>query len=136
MRMSSLGRQAGLSIYQLMIVLVVIGFFGVLAFTLGPLYLRNVTVQSTVQDLKSDQELAGKSVTDIRNAIERRFDVNRIQDIQAVCRKKDVPCMKIEKSSDMLTINANYESRVHVMFNVDAVVVFSENVVEIPIRGG
>jgi hypothetical protein len=43
--------------------------------------------------------------------------------------------MKIEKTKTTVKIDANYEARVHVMANVDAVVVFSDNVIEIPIPG-
>ena len=45
------------------------------------------------------------------------------------------PCLKIEKSTTKVIIDANYEARVHVMANVDAVVVFDKNRIEIPIPG-
>lgn len=135
MSISMPSRQRGMSVWQILILLVAGGFFLTLIFTIGPLYITNFTVQSTVKDLLKDPELASKSVHEIRLAIERKFDVNQVEVVQAVCRMKDRTCMKIEKTKTTVKIDANYEARVHVMGNVDAVVVFNDNVIEIPIPG-
>ena len=60
---------------------------------------------------------------------------DQIEVIQAVCRDKAKPCMKVERTKTHVLIDANYEARTHVMANVDAVVVFGNNRVEIPIPG-
>ena len=44
-------------------------------------------------------------------------------------------CLKIDKTKGVLRIDGNYEARVHVIANIDAVVVFSDNFVEIQIPG-
>ena len=59
----------------------------------------------------------------------------QIEAIQAVCRDKARPCMKVEKTKTHLIIDANYEARTHVMGNVDAIVNFDKNRVEIVIPG-
>lgn len=128
-------RQAGYTIWQWMVIVLVVGFFLTVGFSLGPLYITNYSIQATVKSLQNEPELAAKSVQEIRAAIERRFDVNQIEAIQAVCRDKNQPCMKIEKTKTHVLIDANYEARTHVMGNVDAIVVFSNNRVEIPIPG-
>lgn len=128
-------RQAGYTIWQWMVIVLVVGFFLTVGFSLGPLYITNYSIHATVKSLQNEPELAVKSVQEIRAAIERRFDVNQIEVIQAVCRDKNQPCMKIEKTKTHVLIDANYEARTHVMGNVDAVVVFSNNRVEIPIPG-
>jgi hypothetical protein len=71
----------------------------------------------------------------MRQAIERKFDVNQIDVVQAVCRDKEKSCLKIEKTKTSVRIDGNYEARVHVIANIDAVVVFKDNFVEIPIPG-
>ena len=43
--------------------------------------------------------------------------------------------MKVEKTKTHLIIDANYEARTHVMGNVDAIVNFDKNRVEIVIPG-
>jgi hypothetical protein len=72
----------------------------------------------------------------MRKAIQKKFDVNTIEDMQADCLIKGKPCIKIERTKSIVKIDANYEARVHVMGNVDAVVKFDNNYIEIPIPGG
>lgn len=130
-----LERQRGFTIWQWLIIVAIAGFLLTIGFKLAPLYITNFTVDSTVESLRNEPEMAGKSITEMRAAIERKFDVNRIEVIQAVCRDKTKPCLKIEKSTTKVIIDANYEARVHMMSNVDAVVVFDKNRIEIPIPG-
>jgi len=132
----SRGAQRGFTVWGWMIVIAIAGFFLLLAARLGPLYIKNFSVRETVKALRNEPELGDKAMTEVRLAVERKFDVNRIEAIQAVCRIKDRPCMKIEKTKDKMTINANYETRVHILANVDAVVKFDDNYIEIPIKGG
>jgi hypothetical protein len=132
---SSRSRQAGFTIWQWMVIVLVGGFLLTVGFSLAPLYINNYTIRATVQALQNEPELGRKSTQEIRMAVERKFDVNQIEAIQAVCRDKAKPCMKVEKTKTHLIIDANYEARTHVMGNVDAVVMFNKNRVEILIPG-
>ncbi len=135
MNSSSRSRQAGFTIWQWVVIVLVGGFLLTVGFSLAPLYINNYTVRATVQALQNEPELGRKSTQEIRMAVERKFDVNQIEAIQAVCRDKARPCMKVEKTKTHLIIDANYEARTHVMGNVDAVVMFNDNRVEIVIPG-
>lgn len=128
--------QGGWTLWSGMIVLAVIGFFLTVGFSIAPAYITNYTVQETIRNLQNEPELSSMSPYDIRRSVERRFDVNQINVIQAVCRRKDEPCLKIEKTKSELVIDGNYEVRVPVMGNVDAVIKFENNTVTLPIRGG
>jgi hypothetical protein len=132
---SSRSRQAGFTIWQWMVIVLVGGFLLTVGFSLAPLYINNYTIRATVQALQNEPELGRKSTQEIRMAVERKFDVNQIEAIQAVCRDKAKPCMKVEKTKTHLIIDANYEARTHVMGNVDALVMFNNNRVEIVIPG-
>jgi uncharacterized protein YneF (UPF0154 family) len=127
--------QQGMSAWQILLVLLVVGLSLSIAVAIGPRFITNFSVQSTIKSLQTEPELAQKSVMEIRQAIERKFDVNQIDVVQAVCRDKEKACLKIEKTKTMLRIDGNYEARVHVIANIDAVVVFKDNFVEIPIPG-
>jgi Tfp pilus assembly protein PilE len=135
--MKTTGRssQAGFTVWEWLVIVLVAGFLLTIAFSVGPLYVTNYTVRATVKALQNEPELASKSVYEVRGAVERKFDVNQIRVIQAICRDKKLPCMKVEKTKTHLVIDANYEARTHVMGNVDAVVVFGDNRVEIVIPG-
>ena len=135
MNSSSRSRQAGFTIWQWMVIVLVGGFLLTVGFSLAPLYINNYTVRATVQALQNEPVLGRKSTQEIRLAVERKFDVNQIEAIQAVCRDKARPCMKVEKTKTHLIIDANYEARTHVMGNVDAIVNFDKNRVEIVIPG-
>jgi hypothetical protein len=135
MNSSSRSRQAGFTIWQWMVIVLVGGFLLTVGFSLAPLYINNYTVRATVQALQNEPELGRKSTQEIRLAVERKFDVNQIEAIQAVCRDKARPCLKVEKTKTHLIIDANYEARTHVMGNVDAIVNFDKNRVEIVIPG-
>ena len=135
MNSSSRSRQAGFTIWQWMVIVLVGGFLLTGGFSLAPLYINNYTVRATVQALQNEPELGRKSTQEIRLAVERKFDVNQIEAIQAVCRDKARPCLKVEKTKTHLIIDANYEARTHVMGNVDAIVNFDKNRVEIVIPG-
>ena len=132
---SSRSRQAGFTIWQWMVIVLVGGFLLTVGFSLAPLYINNYAIRATVQALQNEPELGRKSTQEIRMAVERKFDVNQIEAIQAVCRDKAKPCMKVEKTKTHLIIDANYEARTHVMGNVDAMVMFNDNRVEIVIPG-
>lgn len=127
--------QRGMSTWQWLAVLMVAGFFLTLAATLGPVYITNYSLQSTVKALQSEPELASLSTVELRNAIQKKFDVSRIEVIMARCPSKETQCIKIDRTKTLLKIDANYEARVHVMGNVDAVVMFNDNFIEIPIPG-
>jgi hypothetical protein len=127
--------QRGMSTWQWLVVLMVAGFFLTLAATLGPVFITNYSLQSTVKSLQNEPELASLAIIDLRMAIQKKFDVNRIDVIHAQCNVKEANCLKIEKTKTLVKIDANYEARVHVMGNVDAVVMFKDNYIEIPIPG-
>jgi hypothetical protein len=124
-----------MSVWQTLIVLVVAGIGLTIIVAIGPLFIKNFSVQSTIKSLQTEPELASKSILEMRQVIERKFDVNQIDMVQAVCRDKEKSCLKIEKTKTSVRIDGNYEARVHVMGNVDAVVMFNDNFVEIPIPG-
>jgi hypothetical protein len=136
MRMPGRATQSGYSVWQWLIILVVVGLFLKTAAAIGPVYISNFQVRESIKAMQNEPELASKAINEIRLVVERRFDVNRIEVIQAVCRDKNRPCIKIEKSKTALVIDANYEARVHLLGNVDAVVMFKDNLVELPIPGG
>jgi Tfp pilus assembly major pilin PilA len=127
--------QRGFTLWGWMIVISIAVFFLTLAAKLGPVYIGNYKIQSTVKALQNEPELSSKSIPDIREAVQRKFDVNNIDTPKASRCAKGDSCLKIEKTKDLLRIDANYESRVHVLGNVDAVVVFNNNFVELPIKG-
>jgi Domain of unknown function (DUF4845) len=132
----SLHAQRGFTFWGWMIVLGIGAFFLTLAAKLAPVYISNYSIQAIIKSLDKEPELAEKSIYDIRRAVQRKFDVNNIDSILAEKCDKKLSCVSVQKDATTLRIDANYEARVHIMGNVDAVVMFKNNFVELPIKGG
>ena len=76
MNSSSRSRQAGFTIWQWMVIVLVGGFLLTVGFSLAPLYINNYTVRATVQALQNEPELGRKS-TSTRSRPSRPFAATR-----------------------------------------------------------
>ena len=131
--------QRGKSMWTVMMGVVVAGFILTIAFKLLPAYISNYDVKAVIDSLVSEPRLGNLSTLEVRRLIERKFDINQVDNIKAQCRARDegkIPCVKITRTRDAMTIDAGYEVRIPVMGNVDAVVKFEGNKIEVPISSG
>ncbi|RRQ21192.1 DUF4845 domain-containing protein [Thiohalobacter thiocyanaticus] len=119
--MRNLQRQQGMTLLGWIVVLGLIAFFVLLTLRLMPNYLENFKVAETLESLKNEPEITRKSTVEIRKLIDRRFMINDVTSIDA----KDV---KITNEKGRMTVRAQYEIRVPVLGNVDAVTKFDESV--------
>jgi len=113
-------KQRGMTAIGWLIVLGMLSFFVLLVLRLAPGYLEYYKVKSVIESLKSEPYIGNKTPMEIRSLLQRRIDVNAIDSIQA----KDI---KIQQQSGKTTITAQYEVRVPIMGNVDAVSKFEES---------
>ena len=118
-------RQRGMSPISWLIVIMVAVFFGTSAVKLMPVYMQGATVDSTIQKVVDSGELRGQSVSFIRNKLSKLFNVNRIEAISV----KDI---KVTREEGYTTIDASYEQRIPLMYNIDVVVKFDTFVYEFP----
>lgn len=119
--MRNLQRQQGMTLLGWIVVLGLIAFFVLLTLRLMPNYLENFKVAETLESLRNEPEITRKSPLEIRKLIDRRFMINDVTSIAA----KDV---QITNEKGRLTVRAQYEIRVPVLGNVDAVTKFDESV--------
>lgn len=119
--MRNLQRQQGMTLFGWIVVLGLIAFFVLLTLRLMPNYLENFKVAETLQSLRNEPEITRKSTVEIRKLIDRRFMINDVTSIAA----KDV---QITNEKGRMTVRAQYEIRVPVLGNVDAVTKFDESV--------
>ncbi len=114
-------KQRGMTAIGWLIVLGILSFFVLLVLRLAPGYLEFYKVESVIDSLKEEPYLGNKTPMEIRSLLQRRIDVNAIDSIQA----KDV---KIEQHDGKTTITAQYEVRVPILGNVDAVSKFNKSI--------
>ena len=121
--MQSLKQQNGMTAIGWLIVLALIGFFVLLTLRMLPSYLEYYKVVSSLESLEKESGL--NTPRDIRNLIERRFDISYVESIQP----GDVA---IKASGPNFRVIADYESRKHIFANVDVVMSFYKEVMVRP----
>jgi hypothetical protein len=117
--MRSLSQQKGMTGIGWLIVLGLIGFFTLLTLKMVPSYLEYFKVVSTLDSIA--KESGFETPAEIRNLLERRFDVNYVNTIT----HKDVIIKPVGQN---FSIEAKYESRVQLFGNVSVVMSFDKQV--------
>jgi hypothetical protein len=119
--MQTLKSQQGMTAIGWMIVLGLIAFFVLLALRLTPGYLEFSTISTSLESLKNEPGITTKTAPEIRSMLGKRFDINDVHSIDS----KDV---KIENRDGKLRVWVDYEVRVPVAGNVDAISKFNKEV--------
>jgi hypothetical protein len=121
---SRLSRQSGMTLLGFMLMFVALGFVMLITLKLMPIYLEHYKIQTSLNNLKTDPDVTGKTPTQIIAMLQKRWDVNGVDRIQA----KDA--VSIERKSDSLKIEVSYEVEEHLLGNVSALVKF-DNFIEL-----
>lgn len=119
--MQTLKSQQGMTAIGWIIVLGLIAFFVLLALRLTPGYLEFLTVKGALESLTNEPGITQKTPAEIRSMMGKRFDINDVETITS----KDV---MIENQGGRLRVWVDYEVRVPVLGNVDAVTTFQDEV--------
>jgi hypothetical protein len=112
--------QRGASIPLVLVFLAMTAMFFLIGFKLYPAYFENWQIQSVVDSFVNDPETAELSPGEIRKRFKIRMQTNNVRDV----RYEDA--IEIIKEDGVITIYVDYESRINIYKNVDAVVVFKE----------
>ncbi|UZR29360.1 DUF4845 domain-containing protein [Methylococcus mesophilus] len=113
--------QRGLTFISFALLMAVAGFFLLLLFRIGPVYLNHYKVRSSLESLKSDRELLEKTREDILKTLEKRWDINMVDTVTT----KDV---RIIRSDGILRVQVAYEVARPIMGNVDALIRFDDQI--------
>jgi len=109
-------RMRGLGLIQLIVVLAVVGFLGVMAAKLMPSYIDYFNVKKMFAGMEQAGETKG-TVREIRSAFDRR---NAIEDVKAI-RAEDI---EISKEGGETILTANWTARVPLVSNISACIDF------------
>jgi len=119
---SMTNRQNGMTLISFLAVFVVAGFLVLLALKLVPVYLDHMKVKSSLEGLKTEAGLADKPAQEIRKMLQKRWDINSIQDLSAE------ESVFIEKKSGGMKIQVAYEVEKPVMGNMSALIKFEDSI--------
>lgn len=103
--------------FGLSLVFGAIAFIALCVIKVGPLYSNQFVLVRAVKGVASDPDLATAEPSRIRSALEKRWDVDYIDQID----DKDI---KIKRNEKGRYLEYDYEARVHLFYNVYVVVAF------------
>lgn len=110
--------QRGVSMPVLVLILVLIGFFLMVAFKVVPVYVENRYIVAALNTLGEDaQEIQSMTTREIRTKLQRIYSVNNI-------RSEGSKQIDIDKESDRVLVRVDYETRVPLFLNIDLVMSF------------
>ncbi len=122
-----MGSQTGMSSITLLVVIAVSLLLLTCVLKMAPVYVQNLSVQSILEGIEKEYTESKKPLTKpiLRTLIFKRLNINQIRVI-------DKNNLHLEKTAEAFVIVANYEVRVPLFANVDVVMKFDKNRVEIP----
>jgi Tfp pilus assembly protein PilO len=126
--MNRVTRQTGAIDLQLLFTVLMGAFVVICLIKLAPVYVDHWTIREAFQGVQEELEPNKADKKQIRAMLERRFTVNRIEQIKT----KDIQFVR-EKTR--LLVKAPYEVRVPLLLNVDAVIKFADTGFEVPLTG-
>jgi len=111
-------KQQGLSFYGMCFAIVLAVFFGLLAVKLSPVYLEHSLLSAGIEkSLEGSGDNA--SVSDLKERLNKAMIIDNITGPAK-------NAIKITKVDGKLIVVAEYEVRVPIVYNIDAVVSFSD----------
>lgn len=117
--MQTLKRQRGISMPLLVLIIAIGGFFLLCAFRLVPVYVENRYVVAALNSLADDPEqLHSMSAGQIRQTLQRFYQINNVNS------PGPTQNINVDKRSANTVVNINYETRVPLLWNIDLLVSF------------
>jgi len=112
-----LARQKGASLYALIVVMTLLGVLIMAGLKLSPAYMDNMVIKNAIENLKESGELEDMPLRDIRRYVTRTAQTNG-----GSFQSDGLDQVEID---DVDYIAVEYESRVPMFLNIDAVVKFN-----------
>lgn len=110
----------GASMPLVLVFLAMSALFFLIGFKLYPAYFENWQLQSVVQSFADDPEISEIPLSEIAKRFKVRMQTNNIREIDYD------EAISLSKEDGIITIYVDYEVRVNIYKNVDAVVKFEE----------
>jgi hypothetical protein len=116
--------QKGMGASGILFVVVVVVFVATMLLKLGPAYLSFMTVKSVMNEVAASPEPVLGGLATLQRTLDSRMNVNDV-------RGFDAKSFKIKKRAgeEVFDLTVDYEQRVHLFFNIDAVLTFHHAVV-------
>lgn len=118
-------KQQGIGMLPALVLLGVASVIGTAAVRLMPIYLDNWTLDNIIEDVVAEYSGKDNTPAQVRSVLSRHFVTNRVESISL----RDI---EITSEREGVVIDASYETRTKLFFNIDAIVKFEGNTFVIP----
>jgi hypothetical protein len=112
-----------MSIPGMLLIAAMVGFFVMCTIRLAPRYFEYLSIREIITTIAREYNPEEEDIPDIRRRIDTMFNTNQIYDLLP----KDV---EVFHKDGHTYIDANYEARVPIMANIDAVMRFEDLKIE------
>ncbi len=103
-------------------IMMMVGFLGMLAFKVVPIYAEHSIVRAALQDVVDSREFVNMSNKSIMRTIQSRMTINNVRTISA----KSFKAMR-DRTGDKYIL-VQYDVKVPIMSNISALVEFNEEI--------
>lgn len=114
-------KQRGITLISLAIIVAFVASYGFAVLKVIPFYLEQIKITRVLEDVQGQLSGSGPTVTQIRDAIDKRLNIEMVYNLSA----RD---FKIRKSGTGYTVNAAYERRASYFGNLYLVVAFDKTI--------
>ena len=111
-------RQLGASLWGTMLLVGLIGLVLTMGLKIIPAYLSNNVIVNAINGVIANNDIKTMGIAEIRNDLMRTVRTNRIENFNPAN-------VTVTRENSLEYLDVNYETRVHLMYNIDAVVVFN-----------
>lgn len=115
--MNRLDNQEGMTLISWMVTLIGIGVALLVGIRLVPVYIEAYEVGSILQTMQGESGLRDSSKPEILKTFQKRLDINNIDNVS----KDNLTMTKVRNGMQLVV---NYQARVHLLGNLDAVASF------------
>ena len=112
--------QSGVSMIAVLAWLAFAAFLFTCVVKFTPLYHDNFSVEKTLDSIEDRYGIEDATVSDVRDWMERGFQVNNLPD-------EIEDSAKVRREGNEIIIDVNYERRVPMIYNIDAVLTFENS---------
>jgi hypothetical protein len=112
-------RQQGLTLLSIAFILALIAFFVLLILKIAPIYIDHSKVANALAALEKITDIQTKSEQEIRQSLEKRFNMNYVYDVT----QDDI---KVIKRGNYLKVQAEYETVVKIFGNLSVLAEFND----------
>ena len=115
-------KQNGMTMIGWIVMLAFIGFNGLVAIKIAPVYFTDSSIKSIWEKLETDSSVRGQNTKNLRKLVLKRLRINNIYDF----KKDDI---KIKKTKGSYIVTLEYEPRGTIAGSLDYIVTFKHEAI-------